>query len=190
MANSFGKPDPTKWLELYGDLLYKYTLPRVRDSASAEDLVQETFLSALKGLGSFKEETSEKNWLFTILKNKIIDYYRRKDSNQTIVNLSDIKSVENDLFTGEGHWVENIVYKDWNISENAAERKELQQIIEKCKNNLRDIQQDVFTLKYLEDVKSEEICKVLNITASNYWILLHRARLKMRDCINANWQIN
>lgn len=190
MANSFGKSDPNNWLELYGDLLYKYTLPRVRDSASAEDLVQETFLSALKGLSSFKEEASEKNWLFAILKNKIIDYYRRKDSNQSVVSLSDMQSVENDLFTKEGHWVENKIYKDWHISKSSAERKELQLIIEKCKNHLKDLQQDVFTLKYLEDVKSEEICKVLNITASNYWTLLHRARLKMRDCINANWQKN
>ena len=65
--------DPTKWLKLYGDLLFQYTLSRVNDREMAEDMVQETFLSALKGLAGFKEEASEKNWLFAILKNKIID---------------------------------------------------------------------------------------------------------------------
>jgi RNA polymerase sigma-70 factor (ECF subfamily) len=190
MPDNFRKPDPAKWLELYGDLLYKYTLPRVKDSVSAEDLIQETLLAGLKGLNSFKEEASEKNWLFAILKNKIIDYYRKKASGQSIVSLSDIQVAENNLFTEEGHWAERKVYNNWHTSEIPAERKELQQIIQKCKDHLKDIQQDVFTLKYLEDLKSDEICKVLNISSSNYWVLLHRARLKMRDCIEANWQNN
>jgi len=68
------KANPEQWLQQYGDLLYQYCLPRVNDSAAAEDLVQDTFLSALKGLEGYKGEASEKNWLFTILKNKIIDY--------------------------------------------------------------------------------------------------------------------
>lgn len=76
--------------------------------------------------------------------------------------------------------------QNWAASDNPAERKEVQKIINHCKDNLKDLQQEVFTLKYLEDINSEEICKVLDITPSNYWVLLHRARLQMRDCVESN----
>lgn len=184
------KANPQKWLELYGGLLYQYALPRVNDGMIAEDLVQETFLSALKGLDGYRGEASENNWLFSILKNKIIDHYRKKSKEQAVMTMPDLKAVESDWFTEEGNWVEDKMPKDWHTSENPVESKEIQRIINWCKDHLKALQQHVFTLKYMEELNSDEICKVLNITSSNYWVLIHRARLQMRDCVEKYWLKN
>lgn len=190
MKNQAIRANPQKWMELYGDLLYQYTLPRVSDPSVAEDLVQETFLSALKGLKGYKGEASEKNWLFTILKNKIIDYYRKKGTEQAVNSMPDLKVVEDDWFNEDGRWAEDKIPKDWQVFDNPAERKEIQKIINWCKDHLKSLQQHVFVLKYMEDLDSDEICKVLNISSSNYWVLIHRARLQMRDCVEKYWLKN
>ncbi len=181
------KVNPDKWLDLYGNLLYQYALPRVNEVVIAEDLVQETFLSAIKGLSGFKGEASEKNWLFAILKNKIIDHYRKKATAQTVMTLPEINIQEDGWFNPDGRWAENKIPNDWKASDNPTERKELQKIIQWCKDHLKDLQQHVFTLKYLEELNSDEICKVLNISQSYYWVLLHRSRLQIRDCVEKHW---
>ena len=182
--------DPKKWLALYGDLMYQYCLPRVNDTMAAEDLVQETFLSALKGLDTYRGEASEKNWIFAILKNKIIDHYRKKAKEQSVITASDSPFNDDKWFNEDGHWNENSMPKDWYATEDPTERKELQKIINLCKDNLRTLQQQVFILKYMEELDSDEICKVLEITASNFWVLIHRARLQMRGCVEKNWLKN
>lgn len=181
------KANPKKWIELYGDVLYQYTLPRVDDYLIAEDLVQETFLSALKGLKEYKGEASEKNWLFSILKNKIIDYYRKKSRESSRIEFSEFYKAEGDWFNSEGNWEESGMPKNWQVDVNPFERKEIQKIIIWCKDHLKNLQQQVFILKYMEELDSDEVCKVLNISSSNYWVLMHRARLKMRDCVEKYW---
>ena len=184
------KANPQKWLDLYGDILYQYALSRVSNNVIAEDLVQETFLSALKGLDRYKGEASERNWLFIILKNKIIDYYRKKSRDQPFTSIPDLNMIEDNWFNNEGSWAETRKPRHWHASENPTERKEIQKIINWCKDHLKALQQDVFVLKYMEDINSDEICKVLNITTSNYWVLIHRARLQMRDCVEKYWLKN
>lgn len=88
--------NPEKWVELYSALLFKHALPRVEDRFVAEDLVQETFLAGLKGIEGFKGESSEKNWLFSILKNKIVDYYRKKSRQQDIISMPDLHLMDNE----------------------------------------------------------------------------------------------
>jgi RNA polymerase sigma-70 factor (ECF subfamily) len=182
--------NPEKWLSLYGDLMYQYTLPRVKDCEIAQDMVQETFLSGLKGLAGYKGEASEKNWLFTILKNKIIDFYRKRAKEESVFQMPDLKLIDDEWFNVEGGWAENRMPHDWQASDTPVERKEIQKIINWCKNHLKELQQHVFTLKYMEDLDSVEICKVLNISSSNYWVLIHRARLQMRDCVEKYWLKN
>ena len=189
MTEATNSANAQNWLSLYGDLMYQYCLPRVNDSTIAEDLVQETFLSALKGLAGYKGEASEKNWLFAILKNKIIDHYRKKAKTSAVM-ASPQSDTGDDWFNEEGRWAENRMPLDWTAADNPTERKEIQQIINACKDKLKDLQQEVFILKYLEDVDSDEICKVLDITSSNYWVLPHRARLQMRGCVENNWLKN
>jgi len=187
MENKMIRADPHTWLDKYGNMLYQYALPRVNDPIAAEDLVQETFLSALKALDRYKGESSERNWLFAILKNKIIDHYRKKASEQSITSMPDLRMTENDWFDEEGGWASGRMPREWAASDNSSERKEIQKIISWCKDHLKNLQQDVFTLKYMEELDSGEICKVLNITPSNYWVLIHRARLQMRDCVEKYW---
>lgn len=179
--------EPHRWLEMYGTLLFQYALPRVHDRETAEDLVQETFFSALKAVEGFKGESSEKNWLFSILKNKIIDHYRRRSASASVVSMNELSDIESDWFDADGSWNKAKTPVDWNPSANALEQKEIRRIILWCKDHLKLLQQQVFTLKYLEDLDSDEICKVLNISSSNYWVLLHRARLQMRECVEYSW---
>lgn len=180
------KADATSWVKNYSDMLYRYALPRVNDSDLAKDLVQETFLAAWRNVEHYKGEATEKNWLFTILKNKIIDHYR-KASTRLTDKLSLFEN-EDGNFEENGHWQQNAKPNDWGIDYNTnIESKEFYSILSACKSKLKVLQNAVFSLKYLDGRESEEICKELNITPSNYWVLLHRAKTQLRACLEKNW---
>jgi RNA polymerase sigma-70 factor (ECF subfamily) len=176
----------TKWVNDYGDMLYRYALSRVNDTETAKDLVQETFLAAWRNYDNFKGGISEKNWLFAILKNKIIDHFRRASTRLTD-SLPDIVD-DNPYFDNTEHWTATAAPRDWNVDTNSTiNQKEFYEVLSKCKSKLREIQNRVFTLKYLEGLESEEVCKELNISASNFWVLIHRAKLQLRECLEKNW---
>ena len=178
----------SQWVHAYSDMLYRYALPRVNDADIAKDLVQDTFLAAWRNHDHFKGEVSEKNWLFTILKNKIIDHFR-KASTRLTDNLPGVAS-EEAYFDDAEHWTQSASPKDWKTDGfTALEQKEFYEVLRRCRNKLKDIQNTVFTMKYLEDMDSEEICKALGITSSNYWVLIHRAKLQLRACLEKNWFI-
>ena len=178
----------SQWVNDYGDQLYRYALPRVNDSEIAKDLVQDTFLAAWRNVEKYKGEASEKNWLFTILKNKIIDHYR-KASTRNEERMNDLNE-EAYYFNNDGHWSEQASPNDWGVDYNdQINPKEFYEILEKCKKKLKEIQNAVFSMKYLEGFESDEICKELNITPSNYWVLLHRAKVQLRACLEKNWFI-
>lgn len=190
MEKSNALLNPNEWVKSYGQLMYQYAFARVSDSDEAADLIQETLLAALKGLDNFKGEASEKNWLFSILKNKIVDFYRRKASNRNTQQLPELNEGDDAWFNGEGSWQTSSRPVDWNYSQTTTERKELHTIIEQCKEDLKEVQRQVFVLKYMEERDADFICKVLNISASNYWVLLHRCRLQMRTCVEHYWLKN
>lgn len=175
--------NPEKWVEQYADALYAYAMARVNDVQAAEDIVQNTFLSAWKGRDTYKGGASEKNWLYAILKNKIVDHFRKQ-----AVSKTDLAGSEEKQYFEDGHWTDGAAPKNWGISlEQPVETKEFYAVLEQCKQKLKDIQQAVFVMKYMEDTATEEICKVLNITSSNYWVLIHRAKLHLRKCLEKNW---
>ena len=178
--------NPDKWVTLYADALYSYTLPRVNDAALAEDIVQETFLSAWKARDGFKGEASEKSWLFAICKNKIIDHYRKKAKD--IVQPMADKDPSDGFFDESEHWTQEDKPGDWGLDySKTLNNKDFYHVLETCKKKLQQIQQSVFVMKYMEDLDSAEICKALGITASNYWVLIHRAKLQLRTCLEKNW---
>lgn len=177
--------DPQLWVQKYADVLYVYTVARVTDTGVAEDIVQDTFLSAWKNRESYKGEASEKNWLFSICKNKIIDYYRKNA--RSVVRTAKEDIPENDFNEAE-HWTKEAGPKEWNVDYTGTiETKEFYSVLQSCKNKLQKMQQAVFSMKYLDNLETEEICKVLNITPSNYWVLIHRAKLQLRGCLEKNW---
>lgn len=179
------KLNAENWIKDYADALYKYTVIRINDTGIAEDIVQETFLSAWRNRDNFKGEASEKNWLYAICKNKIIDYYRKKSS--SIIQYAETDNTIG-FFDEVEHWTDESSPKEWGINyQQTVEKKEFYSILEKCKTNLQQMQQSVFVMKYLEDLDTGEICKVLGITSSNYWVLIHRAKLSLRSCLEKNW---
>jgi len=180
---------PSNWIAGHADALFSYAIVRVGDRETAKDLVQETFLSALRSRASFRGESSEKTWLFSILKNKIIDHYRRGAAGM-IVPLSDAyRGPELDAyFDPDGEWKESSGPADWKAAgQDDLSVREFQEILRKCLARLTPGHRAVFTLKYLEDLDSGETCKQLGISASNYWVMMHRAKLALRECIEKNW---
>lgn len=180
------KLDATKWVNDYGDMLYRYALPRVNDTDIAKDLVQDTFLAAWRNYENFKGEISEKNWLYAILKNKIIDHFRKASTRLT--DSLPTTADEDNYFDDVQHWTASTSPQEWkNESDSPVIRKEFYKVLLGCKSKLKQLQDTVFTMKYLEGIDSEEICKALNLTTSNYWVLMHRAKLQLRACLEKNW---
>lgn len=172
------------WVKEYGDLLFRFACARVSDRGRAEDLVQETFLSAIKGYENFANRSSEKSWLFSILKNKIIDYYRSKGRNSTDY-YEDSDTIDH-LFTESGKW--NTPVQPWVMNpEESLQNSEFRNILEECIKHLPETQQQVFAFRDLDGLTGEEICKILSLTSSNLWVLTHRARHSLRDCLTHNW---
>lgn len=182
------------WVRLYSDYLYSYATYRVNNAEQARDLVQDTFLSALKAKENFRAGSSEKTWLVTILKHKIIDHYRKRstqsiqqslDSGQVASSYSDYFNEDGDH---EGHWTDAGEPHAWPVNAyQQIERKEFYEVLNKCLALLPAKWAAIFRLKNMEDVETEAICKELNVTPSNYWIIMHRAKLQLRKCMEAGW---
>ena len=176
---------PSKWVESYADSLFNYAVVRTGERETAKDLVQETFLSALQTFKAFRGESSEKTWLFSILKNKIIDYYRRKGADKT-VSASSLSGPDEDYFFDEnGHWKSELLPADWGTGE--ARDREFMETLQKCLAKLTVQCRGVFRLKYIEELESEEVCKELKLASSTYWVIIHRAKLQLRHCLQKNW---
>lgn len=178
------KIDPNKWIDLYSDYLFNYTITRVSDREIAQDLVQETFLAGLKSMKNFKGEASERTWLISILKRKIIDHYRKINSKkgkaEVRINYNDAES--------EGDWLEERVADPFDkTAEDTLQNNELGDAIHDCLGKLPQKQADVFKMKTILNYETEAICNELNITASNLWVIIHRARTAMADCLKTNW---
>jgi RNA polymerase sigma-70 factor, ECF subfamily len=173
---------PIEWLEKYGDYLYAFAMSRLHNEEIAEDLVQETLLAALQSQQNFSRNSSEKTWLTAILKNKIIDYYRH--SSRQVSFATDEE--EADFFDREGSW--HTSPSDWNATpQDLLEQKEFQAILQECLANLPKNLSAVFTLREIEGLDSKEICEILNLSPNNLWVMLHRARLHLRQSIETKW---
>ena len=180
---------PSQWPARFGDELYRFALSRVSDSETAEELVQETFLSALDGLATFRAEASERTWLFVILRRKIIDHYRRqaRASHIGLDELGDGGPTEADFFHPEnGHWNGPQAPASWLRADAALEQQELHEILQRCQDRLPPQQGAVFALRFVEELSAEEICQELGLSPANYWVIVHRAKLQLRRCLEKN----
>lgn len=176
---------PNKWIDHYADYLFNYTISRVNDKETAQDLVQETFLAGLKSMKNFKGEASERTWLISILKRKIIDHYRKINSKK---GKAEVRMTYNNNMETEGDWLEEQVADPFDkTAEDTIENKELGNAIHNCLSKLPEKQATVFRMKTIEGYETEVICNELNITASNLWVIIHRARTAMAACLEDNW---
>lgn len=196
MENSLNKNDsehisnPESWVDKYGNYLYRIAIQRTKDKNLAEDLVQETFMSALKGRHSFQGKSSEKTWMVSILKNKIIDNFR---INSKYVGLDNEMFEETFGFfqkegAMKGNWNTELAPQKWSDSpDDVLESNELLKTLHMCIEKMPKQLSIIFTIKEIDGLNTKEICKEFDISMSNLWVILHRARLLMRSCMEKNW---
>lgn len=177
---------PDAWVDNYADSLFSYAFFRVQDRGLAEELVQETFVAALTAKERFKGDSSEKTWFFAILKNKIIDQFRQKyREKQQSLEVTPEK-INDAFFNEQGEWL--VKPGKWRENpQQSFEQREFFAVLQQCLSELSAKQNDAFKLREFDDLGSKEICKVLGISSTNYWVLLHRARLVIRKCLEQNW---
>ncbi len=177
---------PEEWVDLYGDYLYRYAFYRVYETTVAEDLVQETFLAALHSIKNFQYRSSIKTWLTGILKHKIIDHFRKKAKEQQIDDIEPNINKLDGLFDQNGQW--KIKPAKWDADpQKLYNQKEFIKVLHKCLAELPGRQASAFILREIVGENTKEICKILDISATNCWVLLHRARMYLRRCLEINW---
>jgi RNA polymerase sigma-70 factor (TIGR02943 family) len=183
------------WVDNYTDYLYSYALYKVGKKEEAEDLVQETFLSAFKSRDTYNGLAAEKTWLMAILKNKIIDYYRKPKVTDSFSSYLDTteESFNESFFNKDnyGRWTEEI---DKNFFSKASDDyllgKEFQKFLGICLEKMPVKLRSIFISKYIDDDKTENICKEHMITAANYWVIIFRSKTLLRSCLEKKGIIN
>jgi len=179
--------DPAEWVNRYGDYLFGYASKRLRDSESAEEAVQETFVSGLRYRDQYAGRGQERAWLLGILKRKIIDAMRARARQRTADSADDDNDISNVLFDHRGHWMGDPRFFG-HSPHRRLESQEFWDAFRGCLEGLPRRQADVFSLREIDAKSSEEVCKDLDISPSNLWVLLHRARLRLAHCLKSRWQ--
>jgi len=179
------KINPNKWIDAYSDYLFNYTITRVNDREIAQDIVQNTFYAGLKSMKNFKGEASERTWLISILKRKIIDHYRKINSKK---GKAEVRMNYTRKSDSDGDWLEEQVPDSMEINaEDTIINEELGLAILNCLEKLPEKQARIFKMKTIQGYETEVICNELDITPSNLWVIIHRARTTMATCLKKNW---
>jgi RNA polymerase sigma-70 factor (TIGR02943 family) len=181
--------NPHQWVNAHSDYLFAFAVTRINDEEQAKDLVQETFLAALEKRTNFEGKSAERTWLTAILKNKIIDAYRKKASGLKTTDIKDAESEQSDFFEEDtGHWTNARGPKEFGMEdEDRIGKKEFEQTLQKCMEKLPALWMAVFTMKHIEEEATDIICTELKVTAANFWVIIHRAKLNLRACLQKNW---
>lgn len=183
MAEKTENIDTSTWVDDYADMLFNYAFTRVSDEELARDIVQDTFVSALKGLSSFKGNSTIKTWLFSILKRKIIDHWRKQDSRKTKPMSSlgaDGEDKSNAIIDGQNKGSISEIEIDYN-------NMELRNAILGCIHDLPEKWKGIVIDKLVEEQDTEDVCNEHNITPSNLWVIIHRAKAQLRNCLEVKW---
>ncbi len=183
--------DPAAWLTEHGDYLYRYALLKLRDEAAAEDMVQETLLAALSAWARFSGQSSVRTWLTGILKHKILDLFRSRAKEPQYTPAStdpaaELAALEQALFDATGHWVSPP--QKWADPEACLDQQRFWEAFTHCLEGLAPLHARVFHLREMEGYGTEEICNELDISSTNCWVVLHRARLGLQDCLQTNFE--
>ena len=187
-AITLDKLDPDRWVDEHGDCLYRYALARVRTPETAEDLVQDTLLVAVRTQERFAGRASERSWLVGILKHKIVDYYRRLGRETTFTDLEFFEDECAHKFRPSGWWIHDRGPHEWRPgADETMQNAEFWQTLRGCLDKLPARVAAVFSLREMEDTPSRDVCRTLNISESNLWVMLHRARMALRECLEARW---
>jgi RNA polymerase sigma-70 factor (ECF subfamily) len=178
--------DPSRQIEALRPVLLKYARLQLRNEAWAEDAVSETLLAALEKPQAFTGASQLKTWLIGILKHKLVDQIRKNCRElSTTAASEDGEDLDDLLFASDGHWRESP--HDWGNPEDALRQVDFMKVLEACVEKLPGQQGRLFMMREWLELESDEICKELAITPTNLWVMLHRARLRLRECLQAGW---
>lgn len=177
---------PEQWLERYGNHLYRYALSRVSDAETAQDLVQDALAAAIQSYGRFKGQSSIKTWLIAILKRKVVDHYRRLRTQRESESVASTAESIDHQFNSRGNW--HVIPDEWAVNPGSAyEQKEFMDILYHCLAGMPQRLAEIFMLREFEELDTKAICEQLNISESNCWVMLYRARMQLRVCIEKKW---
>ena len=183
-------PAPADFRQKIEDLrpyLLRYASLQLRDAAAAEDAVQETLLAARAGEAGFAGRANLRTWLTGILKHKIVDTIRRQSRERPAAEAETGEGGEefDGLFDTRGHWQD--MPNAWEQPEQALNQRQFLAALEACLRALPERTARVFMMREHLGLETGEICKELGITATHCWVLLHRARMALRLCLETNW---
>lgn len=173
-------------MDLYGDALYRFALSRLKNGDLAEEMVQETFVAALHAYKNFKGRSALKTWMMGILKHKIIDHLRRKYRETPSGQVETIADNTDALFNEKGGW--SVRPAKWSVNPGKSyEQREFLDVFYKCLADIPDRLAEAFTLREIDQLNTEELCKEMDISPTNSWTMLYRARMQLRRCLELNW---
>ncbi len=179
-------------LDKHRPQLVKFAMAQLRNTAYAEDAVQETLVAAMQGADRFAGQSSVRTWLIGILKHKIMDHFRRQSREAPLPDLDEETSLE-DLdarFKADGHFIENplqVPGSDWGDPDATLSQSRFFEVLEACMARLPKNTARVFNMREIMGMETEDICKELGISPTNSWVLLYRARMALRECLQAKW---
>ncbi len=179
------------WVNAYSDKMYSWALYKTSSKETAEDLVQDTFVAAFQSFEKFKEKSSPKTWLFGILNNKIADHFRKvyrlPTVNESDRNPEGGKDFLDIFFDADGSWIKEQRPDSWPDDSHLLDNPEFVKTLQACMNELPSKWFAAINLKYLEGKRGEQICQEIGITPTNFWQMLHRAKLQLRKCLENHW---
>jgi RNA polymerase sigma-70 factor (ECF subfamily) len=174
-------------LETHRRYMLRIAALQLRDTALAEDVVQDALLAALQGEQGFSGRSSLRTWLTGILRHKIVDAIRQKTRAPTLASFDDECRVDDldAMFDETGHW-ENPP-ADWGNPESQLSEQQFFEVMQRCLEKLPPNTARIFTMREVMELETDEICRELAITSNNLWVILHRARLSLRQCLEQHW---
>jgi len=180
--------NPHKWVDNHADYLYAFAIKRLNDDELCRDLVQEVFLAALQRADKFEGKSNERTWLTAILKNKIVDVYRKRSSGLNNIAIKTAEQEQQDFFYEDGHWKEEHWPQEFGLNtDDPLQAKEFTRVLQHCMEKLPALWFAVFTMKHIEDESTENICADLKVTSANFWVIIHRAKINLRACLQKSW---
>lgn len=183
-----GRCEPEQWVERHGDYLYRFALSRLRDAKTAEEVLQEAFLSALQSHHRFEGRSSERSWLTGVLKHKILDHFRRQGREVEFDAGGEPADMSAELFDEDGHWkLDDNSPVEWGDPDRELEQSRFWEVMGRCLGELPSRTARAFTLREIDEEETGAICKDLSITPTNLWVMLHRARMHLRRCLERHW---
>ncbi len=172
--------------EAHRTALLRFAVLQIRDRDVAEDLVQDTLVAALSASNGFAGDSSLRTWLTGILRHKIIDHLRKAGREQSLDALTEASGAEDiDAMFHDGRYVQRPA--DWGDPERLLSERQFMKALERCVEGLPPVTSQAFLMREVMGLETEEICKELGVSSTNCWVLLHRARMRLRACLEETW---